>query len=265
MKDFEGKKIAITRPIERSKEAIKIIEEYHGSVLVAPTLELVVTNTQPLKELCKNAGELDWLIFTSSTAIISIFKHCRDIKDRLNPNCRIAVIGPRTAKYLEENGLKADIIPSDYTAEGLLAVFEDIDLRDKKIGLPRTLAARDVLPEELKKMGAQVFLVEAYKSELPHDRSKVNELVNAIINREVDAVTFTSTLTASNLFEMVDEEDREKLLKPLRSGEVLAAAIGPVTAKALEKYDIPTITPEEYTVKAMLNKLREEMNRKVRS
>ena len=47
MKDFQGKKIAITRPIERSQEAIKIIEDCGGTVLVTPTLELRVTNTQP--------------------------------------------------------------------------------------------------------------------------------------------------------------------------------------------------------------------------
>jgi len=35
MNDFKGKKIAITRPIERSQEAIKIIEDYGGTVLVA--------------------------------------------------------------------------------------------------------------------------------------------------------------------------------------------------------------------------------------
>jgi len=94
----------------------------------------------------------------------------------------------------------------------------------------------------------------------PGDRSKVNELVQGIINRKVDAVTFTSTLTASNLFKMVEGEDKERLLEPLRSGEVLVAAIGPVTARALEKYDIPTITPDEYTVKSMLDRLREEMD-----
>lgn len=262
MKSFNGKKIAITRPIERSQEAIRIIEDYGGEVLVAPTLELVITNTEPLKELCRRAGELDWLIFTSPTAIISLFKHCQDLKDRLNPGCNIAVIGPRTGKYLSEHGLDADVIPDDYTAEGLLEIFEDFDVRNKNIGLPRTLAARDVLPDGLKAKGAYVFLVEAYKSDLPRDRRKVNELIKGIINREVDAVTFTSTLTASNLFEMVEGEDKEKLLEPLRSGEVLVAAIGPITSKALEKYNIPTITPDEYTVKAMLEQLREEMEKK---
>ena len=129
MKDFKGKKIAITRPIERSQEAIKIIEEYGGEVLVAPTLELVITNTQPLKDLCRNVDELDWLIFTSPTSILSLFKHCKNLKDRLNTKCKIAVIGPRTANYLAEYGLEADLIPTEYTAEGLLELFEDIDIK----------------------------------------------------------------------------------------------------------------------------------------
>ncbi|MCE5215204.1 MAG: uroporphyrinogen-III synthase [Methanobacterium sp.] len=260
MKNFQGKKIAITRPIERSQEAVQIIEENGGQVLVAPTLELRITNTQPLKDLCKKADKLDWLIFTSPTAILSLFKHCKNLKDHLNPKCKIAVIGPRTGNYLTEYGLNPDIIPDDYTAEGLLKLFKDIEVKNKFIGLPRTLAARDVLPEGLKDRGANVLLVEAYKSDLPHDRTLVEKLVENIINRKVDAVTFTSTLTASNLFKMVHEEDKEKLLEPLRNGDVLVAAIGPVTANALEKYDIPTIIPDEYTVKSMLNRLMAEMD-----
>jgi len=261
MNDFKGKVIAITRPIERSQEAVRIIEDYRGTVLVAPTLELQVSNTQSLIKLCQTADKLDWLIFTSPTSILSLFKHCKDLKERLNPQCKIAVIGPRTGNYLEEHALKPDVIPDDYTAEGLLEVFKDINIRNKNIGLPRTLAARDVLPEGLKEKGAHVFLAEAYKSALPKDRSKVNELISSIIKMEVDAVTFTSTLTASNLFEMVKEEDKERFLEPLRNGEVLVAAIGPVTAKPLEEQGIPTIIPEKYTVKAMLNKLKDEMNR----
>src|ERR1700690_4569702 len=104
--EFSGKVIGITRPAERVDEAVNIIEEHGGSALVAPTLELQVSNTQSLVDLCKMAGKLDWLIFTSPTAIISLFKHCKDLKSRLNPSCQIAVIGPRTGKFLEEKGLK---------------------------------------------------------------------------------------------------------------------------------------------------------------
>ena len=122
--EFEGKVIGITRPAERVAEAVNIVEAHGGKAFVAPTLELQVSNSQSLKNLCKMAGKLDWLIFTSPTAIISLFKHCNDLKERLNPDCKIAVIGPRTGKFLEEKGLKVDMVPEDYTAEGLLEVYQ---------------------------------------------------------------------------------------------------------------------------------------------
>jgi len=257
--EFEGKVIGITRPAERVDEAVSIIEEHGGRALIAPTLELKVSNTQSLVDLCKMAGKLDWLILTSPTAIISIFKHCKDLKKKLNPNCKISVIGPRTEKFLIEQGLKADMVPDDYTAEGLLDIFRGLKLHDKKIGLPRTLAARDALPGGLKKMGADVIIAEAYRSELPENKDKVEHLITSIINREVDAVTFTSTLTVINLFKMVNSEEKEDMLKVLRNGEVVVAAIGPVTAKPLEKEDIPVLIPDEYTVKAMLEILINEI------
>lgn len=251
-KEFEGKIIGITRPEERVKEAVAIVEEHGGTALVAPTLELRVSNTESLIQLCEMAGELDWLIFTSPTGIISVFKHCSDLKSRLNPKCKIAVIGPRTENYLEKKGLKADIVPESYTAEGLLECFEDHDLKNKKIGIPRTLAARDALPTGLKAMGAEVFVAEAYKSDLPQDRKRVNQLVEAILNRKIDALTFTSTLTAKNLFDMLDETKKQDVVEILKGGDVAVAAIGPVTAMPLEELDIDVLIPEKYTVSAML-------------
>jgi uroporphyrinogen-III synthase len=254
-KEFEGKIIGITRPNERVTEAVSIVEKHGGKALIAPTLELQISNSQSLIELCKMAGKLDWLIFTSPTAIISLFKHCKDLKERLKLNCKIAVIGPRTDNFLVEKGLKADMVPNDYTAEGLLDIFKDLELHNKKIGIPRTLAARDALPEGLTQMGADVFIAEAYRSGLPENKDMVEKLIESIIERKIDAVTFTSTLTVRNLFEMVKGAEKEELLDVLRNGDVTVAAIGPVTAMPLKEQGIPVLIPDEYTVKAMLEKL----------
>jgi uroporphyrinogen-III synthase len=58
----------------------------------------------------------------------------------------------------------------------------------------------------------------------------------------------------------VKKEELDDFLEPLKNGEVLVAVIGPVTAKPLEERGIPIIIPDEYTVKAMLNRLREEFS-----
>ncbi len=250
--EFDGKIIGVTRPEERVDAAIAIIEEHGGKALVAPTLELQISNTHSLIKLCQMAGELDWLIFTSPTGIISLFKHCKDLKERLSHDCKIAVIGPRTENYLEKKGLEADLVPESYTAEGLLDIFNNIDLENKKIGIPRTLAARDALPNGLMNMGADVFIAEAYRSGLPKDKTRVNNLINSIINEKIDALTFTSTLTVKNLFEMLEGDEKQKVLDVLKNGKVTVAAIGPITAIPLQELGINVLIPKKYTVKSML-------------
>jgi uroporphyrinogen-III synthase len=253
--EFDGKLIGITRPAERVKEAVKIIEEHGGKAMVAPTLELQISNSQSLVDLCKMVGTIDWLIFTSPTAIISLFKHCKDLKERLNPNCQIAVIGPRTEKFLQKYGIESDLVPTNYTAEGLLDAFNSIKLRKKKIGIPRTISARDKLPDVLMAKGAQVHIAEAYSSELPVNTELVKNLITNIIDGKIDAVTFTSTLTVNNLFKMANDKEMDDMLEVLRNGKIIVGAIGPVTAQPLRNAGIPVLIPEEYTVKAMLEKL----------
>ncbi len=258
LKGFDGKTIAITRPIERSQVAVQIVEDNGGIPLVVPTLELKAFPSESLMDLCKKADVLDWMIFTSPASLESLFKYCEDFKEKLNPNCRVAVIGPRTDRVLNEYGLKAEIVPEDYTAEGLLEEFSEIDIRGKRIGVPRTFKARDVLPEGLKSMGAEVFLAEAYKSTLPHDTCKVELLVEHIIQGKVDAITFTSPLTVTNLFEIAKDK-KEELIESLKGNLIVVAAIGPITQKPLDEMGINSITPEKYTVDAMLLKLMNEI------
>jgi uroporphyrinogen-III synthase len=261
MRRLEGKVIAVTRPLERAQVAVDIITGEGGVALLAPTLELVMTHTESLMELCQRGKELDWIIFTSPASLQSLFQYCPDFKYDLNPNCRIAVIGPRTQRALEEYGLKAEFVPEDYTAEGLLKVMAPLNLEGKFIGIPRTFSARDVLPAGLRKMGAQVLLAEAYKSTLPQDLKPVQDLIENIFNDEVDAVTFTSPLTVHNLFEIAAEKKKE-LLNTLKSKEIILVAIGPITGQAIQEYDLSYIAPSKYTVEAMLNKMMDDMNKR---
>jgi len=259
MKRLEGKVIAVTRPRERSQVAVDIITREGGVALLAPTLELVMTPTESLMELCERAPNLDWIIFTSPASLESLFNYCPDFKHILNPDCQIAVIGPRTQRALEEYDLQAKLVPEDYTAEGLLKVMVPLNLEGKIIGIPRTFSARDVLPDGLRKMGAQVLLAEAYQSTVPQDLKPVQDLIEDLLNDEVDAITFTSPLTVHNLFEIAADK-KKVLINHLKSKKIKVVAIGPITGDAIQEYGITYTAPSQYTVEAMLDKMMEEMN-----
>ena len=194
--------------------------------------------------------ELDWIIFTSPTTIVSLKKFHPDFLESLD--CRLAVIGNKTGKLAEKNGLSIDLMPEDFTAEGLIEEFRKREITGKTIGIPRTASARPVLPEELEKMGNKVIVAEAYKSLFPMDEAAVEELMEKIEKREIDAITFTSPLTVENFFKIAD--DKEKIAK-LLSDNLLTVCIGPITAKVLDKYDITYIYPDTYTVPDMMELL----------
>ena len=246
------KNVVVTRPSSRAQDAVEIIETYGSNAIVVPTLELELVNSSSLKDLIDRLESLDWLIFTSVSSLDSIFKFYPDFLDCLSNKCKTAVIGHKTAEVCENYGLKVDLVPRDYTAEGLLESFGEIDISGLNIGIPRTFSARAVLPEGLRSMGANVFLAETYRSVLPRDTSLIEDLILQIEQTNVDAISFTSPLTVHNLFKVA--EDEEKLAKLLNS-EVLTVCIGPITYKALENYGVKCVYPEIYTVKNMLELL----------
>lgn len=258
MGGLEGKRIVITRPAERTKDSVEIIKLYGAIPIVTPTIELKDSKPEEMINLCKMKNELNWLVFTSPRAIEAFFKYCKDIKSA--QNLKIAVIGPKTRETLDKFDVEADLMPVDYTAEGLLESFEEFDLKGTKIGLPRTMVARYTLPRGLEEQGATVILADAYKSKMPDDKLKIYELIDDILNKEIDIIMFTSPLTVKNLIKVAKEENKEEIIDIFKNKEILVGAIGPITKKVLDAYGINPIMPEVYTFKDMLDKLVEVVN-----
>lgn len=251
--DFKNKKIVVTRPVERSESLAKIIREHNGVPVIVPTLELQLIKSDELMHIVENIDEYDWLVFTSPAGVKSFF---RVYESKILP-LNIAVIGVKTEEVLLEYGFKPDLIPDNFTAEGLLESFNTIDLKGKNIALPRTLNARDVLPRGLEKYGATVTVAEAYTSSIPKDTTHIIKLMQDIIDGTIDIITFTSPLTVHNLIKVVNDkqEDKYDLFLDKLCTNVIVGSIGPITGKALKQYDIPAIEANRYTVKDMIDEL----------
>ena len=242
--------VAITRPKDRSRVACRIVEELGGQYVLAPTLDLKPVNTASLKNLIANKDSLDWIVFTSPTTITSLNLFYPDFLKNLE--CRVAVIGNKTGKLAKDNGVNVDLIPEDFTAEGLIEEFEKRNITNQTIGIPRTASARAILPEGLEKLNNKVILAEAYKSLFPMDEAKINDLIAKIENNEIDAITFTSPLTVTNFFKIANNKEK---LANLLSNNLLTVCIGPITGKILDQYNVNYIYPDTYTVRDMMELL----------
>ncbi|MFC5142280.1 uroporphyrinogen-III synthase [Actinomycetospora rhizophila] len=110
----------------------------------------------------------------------------------------------------------------------------------------------------LREAGADVVTVPVYRWEPPPDLPAVDALIDAIVAREVDTVTFTSAPSVEGLVHRASTRGlREEVLAALRSGEVLACCVGPVTAAPLERLGVVGIAPERFRLGAMVKRLEE--------
>jgi uroporphyrinogen III methyltransferase/synthase len=136
-------------------------------------------------------------------------------------NASVAAIGAGTEAALAEYGVIADIVPERFVAEELVGALDKLELDGKPVLVARAAEAREVLPDALRKRGAQVDVVALY--ETVADQPEPEELERA---READFVTFTSSSTVRNFVEAVNGK------LPV-SARVIS--IGPVTSEAIRE------------------------------
>jgi len=247
-----GKRIVITRARAQASSLVSKLTKLGAQCIEIPTIKIVPPeDISPLKKSIENIDNYDWLVFTSVNGVKFFFDTLFDMgKDvRVLGHLKFACIGPVTKERLQDYGIISDILPETYRAESVIKAFSNIELKNKKILLPRAKKARTILPEELTKMGAKVDEVIAYETLL--DMNKKKELINLLQESKIDAVTFTSSSTVSNFISLLDSKDSRKLLK-----NIITASIGPITSKTARSLDIePEIEAEEYTIQGLVDSL----------
>jgi uroporphyrinogen-III synthase len=93
----------------------------------------------------------------------------------------------------------------------------------------------------LRAAGADVVDVPVYRWTQPVDEAPLNRVLHAIVDRRLDAVTFTSAPTVRNVLSAADSTGLSGVRRALDDGSVLAVAVGPVTADALRAGGVGTV------------------------
>ncbi len=247
-----GKRMVVTRTREQASELVALLEENGADCLEFPTLHMEpVEDYEILDKSLNNLGRYQWIIFTSINAIswffMKLMEKSMDARDLAGP--KIAVVGKATADKLSTYGISADLIPEKFTGEGLAEALIDSGVQDSEILLPRALKAREILPDMLVRSGAKVTIAPVYRNVPPKERKE--ELRQLLENREIELVTFTSSSTVRNFITMIDAKTNQELQSLMEP--VTIAAIGPITAKSVQKYGLVVdIQPEQYTITDMV-------------
>jgi uroporphyrinogen III methyltransferase/synthase len=225
-----GRRIVVTRATQQALALTERLRELGADVIEMPATQIARLDLAPLRSAIAGLSRYQWLILTSQNAV-SIFweQLLGEGKDaRALAGLKVAAVGPATAGALLEHGITVDVIPKRFVAEGLLEMLrERDDVSGKRVLYVTAEVARDVLPQGLREMGAQLDVIEAYRSIL--DGQGAERLARTIESGKLDLATFTSGSAVRGYVDAIGED----LAK-----HVPAVSMGPQTSEALREAGI---------------------------
>jgi uroporphyrinogen-III synthase len=195
-----------------------------------------------------NIANYDWLILTSANGVEAMWDRMARLrlhKPKL-AGLRVAAIGPATRKAIEQRGGKVDVVPKEYVAESVVRSLKN-KVKGKRVLLVRAKVARDVIPNELRKAGAHVDVVEAYETVVPQSSRTRLQKVLKNSRRRPHVVTFTSSSTVRNFVELAGARTTRAL------DGIRLASIGPVTSSTLREVGLRAdIAAKEFTIPGLV-------------
>ena len=253
-----GRRVVVTRAKEQAAEIVDLLEDLGAQVIEASTIRILPPeDPEPLDRACEEVSTYDWVVFTSVNGVDHFMRHLlaseRDVRDL--KGVRICAVGPATAERVVRYHLRVDVVPTENQSDVIAAALsEQGPLAGTRILLPRADIARAVLPEQLRAAGADVTTVAAYRTvEEEMAREGDADVYRLLLDRQVDAVVFTSSSTVRSFVRQIGEEPAADLLR-----STVVASIGPVTADAAARLNIATtVMPPIYTVPELVRALME--------
>lgn len=246
-----GRRVIVGRAKAQAGALAKLLRGKGASVTAIPFIEIRKPKSfKSLDQVLKDILEYDWLILTSVNGAEALFERMQKL--RMEPgwlaHLRIAAIGPATKAAIEKHGLEVSVVPKEYIAESVVASLKK-KVEGRNVLLVRAKVARDVIPNELRKAGAAIDVVEAYQTVLPKASRKA--LLSALkdAKKRPDVITFTSSSTAKNFVELIGTETA---YSGLLDG-VNLASIGPVTTSTLKELGLKAdIRAKQYTIAGLV-------------
>ncbi|MBM3810084.1 MAG: uroporphyrinogen-III C-methyltransferase [Acidimicrobiia bacterium] len=238
-----GQRIVITRAAGQAGELASRLASLGADAVEFSTIDIrPAPDYAALDAAIARLDSYDWLLFTSANGVRFFLERLRHSpRDLRSLPAKLCAIGPATRAALELLHLKVDLMPEQYVAESVVAALAKQQIGGKRILLPRAAIARDLIPEELDRLGAHIDVVEAYRTEIPefsHERAR------DVFAKRPDWVTFTSTSTVNNFVTAAGRKALEG---------VKVATIGPVTSEAARSLAIEvTAEASPYTIDGLV-------------
>ncbi|WP_394173312.1 uroporphyrinogen-III synthase [Guptibacillus hwajinpoensis] len=243
MQALMNKTIAVTGG-RKGEEVTALIEKQGGRALIRPAQGTVFTNEEQVLETLRDSIESppDVLIFTTGMgerrmAELANKAGLRERYEQLLETIPIAVRGTKTFQHLKQKGITPATVADSGTMKQLEARLE---IMDKRVLLQMHGENVPDFIQTLERENNTVVTIYPYEH-TPPDEAVLEQLIEEITNKQIDAVAFTSAIQVRFFFEYVERMKNKEFILSLFGAHVLPVAVGEVTAEHLERQGVEGI------------------------
>ncbi len=250
-------RVAVTRAAGKAESLSSRLHAAGVQVHEIPLTRIARLDSAPLHDALRALDDVRWILLTSVNAVECLADAARETRTHDAITDRyVAVVGDVTAQAAEAQGWRADMVPAQFTAEGLLDAFaRRSDVVGTTALYPCAAGARDVLPDGLRALGATVHVVPCYESVPDTDGQRL--LGRMLAAGALDLITVAAPSAVDALAEA---------LPPEQAGNVAIASIGPITSKAARQAGFRVaVEASPYTAEGLVRVIVEWQAQKSRS
>jgi uroporphyrinogen III methyltransferase/synthase len=222
---LHGKRVVVTRARAQASELARQLDALGAEPIELPAIRIEPRiDSDEVRRAVESIHSYALVCLTSVNGVNLLFEAMaaqgRDA--RALAQASVAAIGSGTEAALAACGVLADIVPERFVAEELADALDELELAGKPVLIARAAEAREVLPDALRKKGAEVDVVTLYETVAEDPDPEALERA-----READFITFTSSSTVRNF---VAKAGRDGIPEKAR-----VLSIGPVTSDAIRE------------------------------
>jgi uroporphyrinogen-III synthase len=249
---LRGLRVLVGRPRHQASALSSELRKLGATVIEIPFIEIRKPRSfKLLDSALRDLASYDWLVLTSVNGVEAMWERLAKLRvtKTVSERLRIAAIGPATKTAIEQRDGVVDVVPKEYVAESVVRSLRR-RVKGKRVLLVRAKVARDVIPHELRRAGAEVDVVEAYETVVPHSsRSRLRRLLRNPRQRP-HVVTFTSSSTVRNFVTLLGSSKAT-------IQDVRLASIGPVTSSTLRELGLRVdVEAKEFTIPGLVAAIR---------
>jgi uroporphyrinogen III methyltransferase/synthase len=240
LRPLRGLTVAVTRARAQASALAARLEQLGAAVIEAPAIRIV-----PLDGPAPDFSLYDLVCLTSPNGVELLFERLASagLDARALAGSRLAAIGSGTGAALERHGIRPDVVPERFLAEGLVEALEALPI--KRALVARAATARDVLTNALRARGAEVDVLALYETVAePLSDEQLAAVAGA------DYITFTSSSTVRCFVQRAGKAGL---------GGAKLVSIGPVTSETLREHGLePQLEASRHDIDGVIEALLED-------